>query len=317
VTPTPKNKSIFRILAIDGGGLRGIYPAFLLKRIEEEWPLDWRSKFQLIAGTSTGAIIAAGLACGKSARDILSLYEKHASAIFRRRPFHRLGLMGSRYHKTGLKVALAEAFGDTHLGDISVPLIIPATNIGNGCVHVFKSSYDPGFVRDKNVLVRDAVLASCSAPTYFDPSQVQEYALADGGLWANNPALVAAIDAKRRMNTPLDQLRVLSLGTGTSKQFYPQKKTFCSHLMGWGIATRWQRQNFITMLLNLQAETATNMLGLLLERSQILRLSFDADHPLPLDDTRDIQDLRARADQTFTYRAGEIRAFVSDNPEAT
>jgi hypothetical protein len=71
------------------------------------------------------------------------------------------------------------------------------------------------------------------------------------------------------------------------------------------------------MLLNLQAETATNMLGLLLERSQILRLSFDADHPLPLDDTRDIQDLRARADQTFTYRAGEIRAFVSDNPEAT
>jgi hypothetical protein len=118
------------------------------------------------------------------------------------------------------------------------------------------------------------------------------------------------------MNTSLDQLRVLSLGTGTSKEFYPQRKTFCSRFMGWGFATRWQRQRFIAMQLNLQAETATNMLGLLLDRSQILRLSFESDHTLPLDDIRDIRDLRARADQTFTYNADRIRTYLTEDQEA-
>jgi len=312
---TNTDKSTFRILTIDGGGLRGIYPAFILKRMEEEFKITWNKDFQLIAGTSTGSIIAAGLACGKSASDMLSLYEKHAQTIFHRRLFHRFGLLGSRYHNNGLKIALDEAFGDIRLGEVCTPLIIPSTNIGNGCVHVFKSAYDPGFVRDKNVFVKDAVLASCSAPTYFDPCTVMEYALADGGLWANNPALVAAIDAKRRLKISLDQLSVLSLGTGTSKQFYPQKKRWYFRFMGWGFATRWQRQNFIAMLLNLQSETATNMLGLLLDKSQILRLSFESDQPLPLDDLREIQDLKARADQSFTYNAHKIKKFIAKEQE--
>jgi len=317
VTDSPENKRIFRILSIDGGGIRGVYPAYILKRMEEEWNVDWRNRFQLIAGTSTGSIIAAGLACGRPASEIVTLYDQHAEIIFQRRQFHRLGLFGSRYNNTGLKKALTSTFGDIRLGDLTTPLNIPATNIGNGCVHVFKSAYDAGFVRDRTVLVRDAVLASCSAPTYFDPCQVQEYALADGGLWANNPALAAAIDAKRRMNKSLEQLRILTLGTGTGKQFYPQKKTFGSHVMGWGFATRWKRQRFIGMLLNLQAETATNMLGLMLDRSQILRLNFESNTPLPLDDIRDIPDLKAKAALDFTYNADRIKAFLIEGQEET
>ena len=74
-------------------------------------------------------------------------------------------------------------FQDKTLGEIDVPLVLPSVDIGNGCVHVFKSQYHGEFVRDQNVRVSDAVLASCSAPTYFDPHVVNDtYQLVDGGL---------------------------------------------------------------------------------------------------------------------------------------
>lgn len=300
----------FRILAIDGGGIRGVYPAHLLSRMETEWSVNWLDRFDLIAGTSTGSIIAAGLACGMSAKDLLSLYCERAAEIFCRRPFNYLGLFASCYNNTGLRNILMQLFGDKRLGDLSMPLVIPTTDIGNGCVHVLKSAYDPGFVRDKTVFVRDAVLASCSAPTYFDPCRVGNYALADGGLWANNPALVAAIDAKRRMGASLDRLRILSLGTGVGRQFYPLQETLWKRLLGWGIATRWKGPRFINMLLNLQSETASNMLGLLLDKSQILRLTFESDQVLPLDDIGKISDLQSKADLDFTHNADKIKAFL-------
>lgn len=315
MTDRTSSHRLFRILAIDGGGIRGVYAAHMLSRIEAEWPIQWTERFDLMAGTSTGAIIAAGLACGLPASRILALYRNRSAAIFRRRPLRRLGILASRYRNTALLSELTTLFGDRRLGDLSIPLIVPTTDIGNGCVHVFKSAFDPGFVRDKTVFVRDAVLASCSAPTYFDPCRVEEYALADGGLWANNPALVAAIDAKRRMGAPLDRLRILSVGTGTSKQFYPLKETPWTRLLGWGFATRWQRNRFVNMLLNLQAETATNMLGLLLDKTQMLRLSFESDHVLPLDDVRDIPDLVSRADRGFTHNADKIKAFLAEGGE--
>lgn len=306
-----------RILAIDGGGIRGVYTAHILSRIEEELSIRWTECFDLMAGTSTGAIIAAALACELPASRILEMYRNRSSAIFRRRPLRRLGILASRYRNAALLSELNNLFGDTRLGDLSIRLIIPTTDIGNGCVHVLKSAYDPGFVRDRTVFVRDAVLASCSAPTYFDPHRVEEYALADGGLWANNPALVAAIEAKRRMGAPLDRLRILSLGTGTRKQFYPLKETPWTRLLGWGFATRWQRNRFVNMLLNLQAETVTNMLGLLLDRTQMLRLSFESDHVLPLDDVRDIPDLVAKADHDFTHNADKIKAFFAEGREGS
>lgn len=302
---------VFRILAVDGGGFRGVYPAHLLSRIEAEWGVDWPQHFSLIAGTSTGSIIAAGLAAKIRAADLLDLYKKHGHSIFRGRPFCRLGLLGSRYRNTALKAALAELFGEAKLGELPTPLIIPATDIANGCVHVLKSAYDPGFVRDRNILVRDAVLASCSAPTYFDPCRLDQYILSDGGLWANSPGLVAAIDAKRRLGVSLDRLRVLSLGTGTSKQFYPMKHARFTSLFGWGFATRWKGGRFVNMLLNLQAETACNMLKLLLDEGQILRLTFESDRVLPLDDVRDLDDLVSRADRDFTHNAAAIAQFLN------
>ena len=219
----------FYILSIDGGGFRGLFAAHLLKRMEECWQVDWLNHFGLLAGTSTGAILTAGLASGLSAENLLEFYTGHSRVIFRPRRrcrFDILNLFASRYSSRTLKELLdGEVFRDKTLGDIDIPLILPSVDIGNGCVHVLKSAYHGDFVRDAKVRVSDAVLASCSAPTYFDPFVINDtYQLADGGLWANNPSLVAAIDAQYRLGISLEDIRVVAIGTGRSKAFYPSKR---------------------------------------------------------------------------------------------
>ncbi|MDA8082816.1 MAG: CBASS cGAMP-activated phospholipase [Nitrospiraceae bacterium] len=311
---TEKPEKSFRILSIDGGGFRGVYSAHLLNSIESKLNINLLDTFDLIAGTSTGSIIAAGIACSIPVSTILQLYKDHGRRIFCKRAHTRLpfisGLFASKYHNNALKEVLKNTFGDRTLGDIRKPLIIPSTDIGNGCVHVFKSKYDEGFVRDPDVLVRDAVLASCSAPTYFDPYKLKEYLLVDGGLWANNPSLVAAIDARKRLKIDLDRLKILSVGTGTVKQYYPQKVSLWKRPCGWGFITRWGRGKLIDTLLYLQASAASNMVGLLLNADQIMNLNFETDVTFALDNTKMQNDLISKADREFTYKSDEIKAFL-------
>jgi patatin-like phospholipase/acyl hydrolase len=308
-----KTNASFKILSIDGGGFRGVYAAHLLQRIETEFSVDWRKDFGLIAGTSTGAIIAACLALGFPTKKVMELYKQHGTDIFHKSVVPRLGIFGSKYDNTGLRGVLHTLFGSAKLGDISVPLILPATDIANGCVHIFKSSYNNEFFRDKDVLVSEAVLASCSAPTYFSPIMLtgNKYLLADGGLWANSPALVAVLDAKKRLNTAFQDLRVLSIGTGKTNQFYPIKKYRQTRPWGWGFATRWGRGKFIEMLLNLQSENANNMLGLLLDKGQILRLNFESDQKHPLDSPEEFDDLVTKADHEFSHKSAIIKQFIT------
>ena len=315
----------FYILSIDGGGHRGIFAAHILKRMEEEWNIDWQRQFGMLAGTSTGAILAAGLACQITATHLTEFYETHGSEIFspRRRSYlDPFKLFTSRYSSPKLKKLLEKEFGETLLGEIKIPLILPAVDIGNGCVHVLKSGYDSRFTRDYRVRVSDAVLASCSAPTYFDPASIADrYRLVDGGLWANSPSLVAAIDANYRLKIPLKNLRVLSIGTGRSRIFYPRSDgKFKDHLFrrwqGWGFVTRWKRSRFIDLILNLQSENAHNSLCLMLGESpinpkQVLRLNFESDRPLPLDSVSKQSDWISEADRTFTHQSHEIARFMS------
>lgn len=304
----------FIILAIDGGGFRGLYAAHILKRIKDEFDIDWIRNFDLIAGTSTGSIIAAGLVSGIPISEIVVLYEKLGKTIFKKNCLSlKMGLFGSKFKNKMLDTALSEVFSEKKLGDFNHPLIIPSTDIGNGRVHVFKSSYDLGFYRDKNVLLKDAVLASCSAPTYFNPSEVGPYLLADGGMWANNPSLVAVIDAKKRLGIELADIKVLSIGTGISKSFYPpadQVPFLLKLFWGWGFLARWKRSKFIDMLFNLQSESASNILGLLLMPDQVMRINFDSDQKLPLDDPDEKANLISRADLDFTHNSQKIKKFL-------
>lgn len=296
----------FKILSIDGGGFRGVYSAYILKCIQEKLKINLADSFDLIAGTSTGSIIAAGLACNIPIDKIIDLYKIHGKSIFKKRWFCKTGIMGSRYSNKHLACILTDTFKNLKLGNISKPLIIPSTDIGNGSVHVFKSKYHKEFVRDPDVFIKDAVLASCSAPTFFNPYKVKEYLLADGGLWANNPSLIAAIDARYRLGHELKNVKIFSLGTGTSRKVYSHQNSF----LGWGFLTRWGGPKFIDMFLTLQAETTNNMLGLLLNKNQILRMNFESDAKLPLDDVSIYDDLVGRADKDFTYNAEKIRHFL-------
>ena len=212
----------------------------------------------------------------------------------------------SLYDNNALITALKNVLGDVKLGDIPVPLLLPATDIGNGGVHVFKSGYSRDFTRDKDVLLREAVLASCSAPTYFDPAKVQEYLLADGGLWANNPSLAAVIDAQRRLNIELSDIRILSLGTGHAKTCYGVKVD-----KKWGLINGWKGPEFISFLMSLQAQSTHNYLQLMMNEDQIVRLDFESDCPLPLDDCSAVDDLISNADRIFTHNSAKIQGFLN------
>ncbi len=305
----------FRILSIDGGGVRGVYPTHVLRCIEERLQINLFDAFDMIAGTSTGSIIAAGVVTGIPAGDIVKMYKEHGAEIFRKKSFFCSGgslksmfqpMFESIYDAQYLKTVLADVFQDKRMGEIGKPLLLPATDIGNGCVHVLKSGYSKEFTRDNDVLIVDAVMASCSAPTYFDPHKIDHYLLADGGLWANNPSLAAVIDAQKRLGIDQGDIQILTVGTGHSKKMYGTNVS-----KKWGLINGWNHKEFINFILSLQSQSAMNYLKLQLRPEQIMRIDFESDLPLPLDDVSTIDDLITRADHDFTHDSEEIRQFIN------
>ncbi|MDA3917633.1 MAG: CBASS cGAMP-activated phospholipase [Deltaproteobacteria bacterium] len=305
---------VFRILSIDGGGIRGVFPAHILQCISARLNVDIFKHFDMIAGTSTGSIIAAGITCSVSPETIVAMYKEQGETIFKKRwsfiPKKYQSADHSLYDSKEFSNILHDVFGDTTLGEIKIPLLLPATDIGYGGVHVFKSGYSPDFTRDKNVLVKEAVLASCSAPTFFDPKKVDQYLLSDGGLWANNPSLAAVIDAQYRLNIEPSSIRVLSLGTGHSRTSYGVDNN-----RKWGLLRGWKGPEFINFIMSLQAQSIHNYLQLLLKKNQIMRINFESDLPLPLDDCSAIDDLISRADREFTHKSSDIDSFLKSKGE--
>jgi len=304
----------FRILSIDGGGIRGIYPAHVLQCIEERLKINLLDIFDMIAGTSTGSIIAAGVATGIPAATIGTMYKEHGNKIFRKKRFFCFAgklknfaqpMFDSIYNAQHLESVLTDVFQDKLLGEINKPLLLPATDIGNGCVHVLKSGYSKDFIRDNSVLVRDAVLSSCSAPIYFDPHKLGHYLLADGGLWANNPALAAVIDAQKRLNINQNNIRILSIGTGYSKIMYGTNVS-----RKWGFINGWKSKEFINFILSLQSQSTLNYLNLMLCPKQIKRIDFASDKLLPTDDVCIVDELISKADHKFTHESEDIKKFI-------
>lgn len=300
-------KRPFRILSVDGGGVRGVFPAHILQCMEKSFCASLYDTFDMIAGTSTGAIIAAAIAARVPAKRVVDLYETHGGAIFKK-TWYRPGagiVSGSRYPNQRLRKHLNDIFGDTRLGDIKKPLLLPATDIKNGCVHVLKSGYCDEFLRDKDVRLQDAVAASCAAPTYFDPFSIDRYLLADGGLWANNPAWAAVTDAKRRLGVKSEDIRILTLGTGHATRQYSNSKA-----SNWALFRGWRGKRLFDLFLSLQSQSAHNYLMLHLGKEQFVRVSFESDKPLKLDKPSQIGDLITRADKAFTHKSPAIKGLL-------
>ncbi len=220
---------MIRILSIDGGGIRGLIPALVLAHVEERVGRPVASRFDLVAGTSTGGILALGLTCpgedGRPryrARDLAALYVEEGPSIFRRSWRHRIrslyGLAEEAYPRAGLDRALRRFFGDARLSAATSEVFVTAYDIErNRAVRLgrFRARRDPGW----DFRMRDAARATAAAPTFFEPALLrardgEARTFVDGGMFANNPAGLALAYAKRLFPSAPDFLLV-SLGTGT------------------------------------------------------------------------------------------------------
>jgi predicted acylesterase/phospholipase RssA len=201
----------FRILSLDGGGLKGLFTAKLLAELERDLDVQIGDYFDLITGTSTGAIIALGVAFRVPASDILRFYRDKGPAIFDAPSF---GIISTRYSAEPLRAALTEVFGEMTLGDSSNRLVIPAFNLQRREVKLFKTRHSPRFLRDWKMKAVDVALASAAAPTYL-PAFVDESLIkyVDGGIWANNPSLVGVIEAMTVLGVDRSNVNLLSIGT--------------------------------------------------------------------------------------------------------
>ena len=301
------SKDTFYILALDGGGTRGIYAAQVLAKIEEAFGVQARECFDLIAGTSTGAIIAGAAAAGIQLDEVVELFERNSARVFRK-SLLRCPLFQSKYGSEPLAQLVRSTVPKVTLGEIGTPLLITSSDVSTGGVHVFKSRYleDLGepYVRDGGVLLSDAILASCSTPAYFDPAYVGKNNLADGGLWANNPSIIALVEAVSKFGQSIEQVRILSIGTGHSASFYG-----CNRF--WGLLTGWGRQKLVSYVLGLQSQASTNMSKLLL-RDRYYRLDPEIE-TWDLDDTKHLGSLRSLAAKDFTYHSNQIEEFLRRN----
>lgn len=236
-----------RILSIDGGGIRGIIPAMILSRLEERTGKRIAQMFDLIAGTSTGGILALALVKPNlqgqpefPAERLVQLYEEKGKQIFSSSLWHKFQALGNlaeeKYPTEGIESVLGEYCGQARLSDALTNVLITAYEIEQRFPFLFKS-HKAKVNPDYDFYMRDAARATSAAPTYFEPIRIttkdpiEYFALVDGGVYANNPAMCAYVEAKTLFPQAEDVL-VVSLGTGQLTRSLPYDR-----VKGWGLAS--------------------------------------------------------------------------------
>jgi patatin-like phospholipase/acyl hydrolase len=291
----------FQILALDGGGVKGLFSAALLAAIEEDLGVRIADLFDLVVGTSTGGIIALGIGAGIPPRRMVDLYASWASRVFggaRRRSPRRI--LRTKFGSEGLRAALVEAFGDRELWQSQVPLVIPAYDLTSDRVHLFKTPHHPRLRRDWHLSMVDVAMATSAAPTYLPASMIDQVRLVDGGVWANNPVLVAIAEAISLFGVGLEDVRVLSLGT-TSDLVHRHPRLDRGGLVQWATSAT-------PVILRGQSigaqNTAFHLIG-----DRLVRI----DEPVPANtlrlDRADTRALVGRAASVSRERMPEIEGF--------
>jgi len=241
---------MIKILSIDGGGIRGIIPAVVLAEIEKRTGRSIAHLFDLVAGTSTGGILAVGLTIPRNlpgplytAAQLIELYAQEGSRIFSRSLLHRLAACGNlrreKYTSTGIERVLREYFGDSRLRDAVTDLLITSYETGRSFPFFFRSAIARERA-DYDFPAREVARATSAAPTYFPPMKLPastvegHYTLIDGGVFANNPAACALVEARTTYPEAGDFL-VVSLGTGELNISLPYQQTKNWGVIGWAM----------------------------------------------------------------------------------
>lgn len=225
--PWPAGKP-FKILSLDGGGIRGIYTAEILRRCEASFCRDapLAQYFDMIAGTSTGGIIALGLGLGVPTGEIVDFYRADGRRIFPPLPGHWIGRMrrflwslnGPKLIHEELEEALKSRFADHLLGKSMTRLVIPAFVMPKTEIAVFKTDHHEDFTHDHATPMWKVARATSAAPTYLKGLEHQESGriFIDGGVWANNPVMIALVDAVTAYDIGFEQVEIFSIGTGNA-----------------------------------------------------------------------------------------------------
>ena len=206
----------FRILSLDGGGVKGLFTAAVLPEWEGRTGRAIVDHFDLIAGTSTGGIVALALGLGIPAADILKFYREQGPEIFpnitaqQKLSLNIRHLWEPKYSVGPLRAAIQGVFGNRILKESKCRLLIPAHDVMAGRLYLFKTRHHPRFIFDEEAWAVEFALATAAAPTFLSrPSYV------DGGVWGNCPALAAVSEAVHFLKVPLDSIDLLRVDTQT------------------------------------------------------------------------------------------------------
>ncbi len=317
---------MYRILSIDGGGIRGTIPAVLLQHLEQASGRPISALFDLVTGTSTGGILAAGLTAPGddgtpklTAADMLALYAERGDEIFHRSFWDGItsvgGLTDEQYSAAPLEKLLAHYLGDATLTDCLKPVVITSYDIERRAPYFFKTrraAESP----ERNHRLRDAARATSAAPTYFEPALVESLArrptrraLVDGGVFVNNPALCGFIEAMSMGQRP-DDILVVSLGTGVATRKIAYEKAKDWGMIGW-------LRPILGVMMDGQADAADHHLRQLLPDAGPAQryFRFDTRLDLALDDmdaanAGNIAALKAEAAQILEAQAAELARLL-------
>jgi len=281
--PWPKDRP-FRILSIDGGGICGILPAAVLAELERRFlrgrPIP--GYFDMIAGTSTGGIIALALGVGMTAAAIRDLYIERGGLIFPPRSWASRQLLQLRrlvrygYDAKALETELSRIFHARVLGESTVRLCIPSFEGRHGEPWIYKTPHHPDYRIDRHEKMVKVGLATAAAPTFFRSLEHDGYMMVDGGLWANNPVMNAVVDTLACFDLDRRQVQVLSLGCGeTQYRVTPQR----------AVGGLFQWRDVIRAAMRAQSLNALGQAYLLLGKDRVMRVDApESPNPIALDD---------------------------------
>jgi predicted acylesterase/phospholipase RssA len=217
----------FQVLALDGGGAKALFTAHVLARLEEDLDVRISDSFDLIAGTSAGGIIALGMGAGLRPAEIVEHYSDLTERVFprsRQAKWRYLPRAWSpAYSGDVLREVLDDVLGPRLLGESVKRLVIPSWDVQRGEVHIFKTPHHERLRRDGRISMIDVAMATAAAPTFFPAAKVDGQRLIDGGVWANNPSVVAISEAVSMLGAPLNTIRVLNVGTVDQRANHPER----------------------------------------------------------------------------------------------
>lgn len=295
----------YRILSLSGGGVRGIFQAVFLQQLRKELNKPLSNYFDMIAGTSTGAILALAVAFDKDLDAVVDFYREKSAAIFAPR-FASWLRRGPHYDQSLLKQYLTVMFGNLRLSDTKKDLVITATALDRFEHHIFSNIASLGRT-DSHLTVADVALASAAAPTYFNPVMPvgQERSYLDGGMWANSPSLPSTLIAHHNLGIPLTSIRMLCVGNG----YVPVGRT-PSDLIRLRPFSMGTLRMILELLRGCQATFSNSYSAELISQQNFLKIDLPLGTSIALDDVnRAVNILPALAQQEaqrFAPRLAEL-----------